>query len=227
MKTVLGYAEQGPYGGIGPFSAIFDGGVRLLYEKDLSNIAAVILWGGSDISPSLYDEKAFSNSGPTHPTERDLFEWELCRQAVEQDIPIIGVCRGAQLLCAFAGGKLIQNVTGHHGEHDIICNTGEIFEVSSSHHQMLYPFDIPHEMLAWGSKKLSKVYQPKGALSDNMEKPSYVEPEVVYFPEINGFGIQCHPEWHNSHTSNRPNDGVAFNKWVMTAIIDKCFNKVC
>lgn len=226
MKTVLGYAEQGPYGGIGPFSALFDGGVRLIYEKDLNNVAAIVLWGGSDISPSLYDEKPFTNSGPSAPTERDLFEWELCRQAIEHNIPLIGVCRGAQLLCAFAGGKLIQNVTGHHSEHEIVCYTGETFLVSSSHHQMMFPYDVKHELLAWSSKKQSKVYQPSGDMANRMNMPAFEETEAVYFPEINGFAVQCHPEWHNNN-GIIDKGGIAFNKWMMDEIVQRCFNKVC
>lgn len=226
MTKLVGYAEHGPHDGIGPFRTMFNGGIRLLYEKDLSNVDAVLLWGGSDISPSLYDEPAFAHSGPSTPTERDLFEWELCRQAVERNIPIIGICRGAQLLCAFAGGKLIQNVQGHHGDHGITCHTGEVFNVSSSHHQMLYPYDVPHEMLAWSSKKRSMVYQGVSKeIFKNMNTPSFEEPEVVYFPEINGFGIQCHPEWH--HNVHSDAGGVAFNKWVFEEINERCFNKVC
>jgi anthranilate/para-aminobenzoate synthase component II len=228
MKTILGYAEHGPHDGIGPFSAIFDQGQRLMYAKDLSECAAVVLWGGSDISPALYGEPRYHNSGPTEPSERDIFEWELCRQAVAQGIPIIGVCRGAQMLCAFAGGKLIQDVSGHHGNHATTCHTGETFVISSCHHQMLYPWDVDHEMLAWSTKKLSKDYQPSSHYTTaNMKKPEYEEPEVVWFPEIKGFAIQCHPEWHGGYSGTAP-DGQAFNKWVMEQILQHCFVKeVC
>ena len=112
-NAVLGYAQEGPSDGIGPFSEVFDSGLDLRFANNLDGIDAIVLWGGADISPVLYDETPFWNSGPREPTDRDLFEWELMRQAKKKGIPIIGVCRGAQIMCAFAGGKLVQHTTQH------------------------------------------------------------------------------------------------------------------
>ena len=227
-KTILGYAEWGPYDGIGPFKSIFDEGKRLLYADNIDDCDAIVLWGGADISPSLYNEERILNSGPTDPSDRDLFEWELCRRAIERGIPLIGVCRGAQLLCAVAGGKLIQDVSGHHGPHSVTCHTGETFEISSCHHQMMYPYDIDHELLAWSSTKRSNHYAPSGTeMATYMSKPAFEEPEVVWFPEIKGFGVQCHPEWHGNYAGTAK-DGTAFNKWMMEQIVSHCFAKeVC
>jgi gamma-glutamyl-gamma-aminobutyrate hydrolase PuuD len=213
----VGFAPVGaPGDGMGPFRRIFDRGVNLAIVKDLSNIDAVLLWGGSDISPSLYDEARYRNSGPDSPTPRDIFEWSLIREADERGIPVIGICRGAQLMCAYVGGKLVQDVDNHNKSHSIATVDDKSFFVTSCHHQMMYPFDVEHEMLAWSSKHQSTVYNPKEKLyCQEMEKHFYKEPEVVFFPEIKGYGIQCHPEWH---TEDDP-----FNAWIMESIVEKCF----
>jgi hypothetical protein len=121
-------------------------------------------------------------------------------------------------LCAFAGGKLVQDVTGHHVSHQITCEDKTAFYVTSSHHQMMYPFGVKHEMLAWSTTHMSKYYKGLSISEERFLKyKDAKEPEVVYFPEINGMAIQCHPEWHQK---NDP-----FNEWICEQIIDKQFNK--
>ena len=73
---------------------------------DLTENDVLLIWGGEDISPSLYGKKV---SRETHaseePSRRDRIEWALMQRAKELNIPIIGICRGAQMLCASAGGS--------------------------------------------------------------------------------------------------------------------------
>lgn len=213
----VGYAPIGaPHDGIGPFKGLFSKWINLATAESFSNIDAVILWGGADISPSLYAEEPFHNSGPQRPSPRDVFEWGLIREAEAKGIPVIGICRGAQLMCAYVGGKLVQDVNNHNRGHSIITNTEERFFVTSCHHQMMYPFDVEHELIAWSEKHQATRYNPPDRLyCQEMEKHIHKEPEIVFFPEIKGYGIQCHPEWH---TEDDP-----FNEWVMKNIIDKCF----
>ncbi|MDD2201234.1 MAG: gamma-glutamyl-gamma-aminobutyrate hydrolase family protein [Firmicutes bacterium] len=78
----------------------------------LSYARGLLLTGGDDIDPRLY--------GETHPHPkiaainpvRDEFEMALAVAALELDIPILGICRGAQVLNVAAGGGLIQDIPG-------------------------------------------------------------------------------------------------------------------
>lgn len=212
MTLRLGYSPYfAPRNGIGPFSELFPNATNLAYCDSLKGIDAIVLWGGEDISPTVYAEKPIRGSGPAEPTERDLFELELMRVAHKAGKPILGVCRGAQFICAFAGGKLVQNVSGHTQNHIIQTEDMKQFFVTSAHHQMLYPFDVAHQMLAWSAEKRSGCYD--GISLEEREK-IYDEPEVVFFPEVNGFAVQCHPEWHEEHHP--------FNKWMMGKIKSLC-----
>ena len=112
------------------------------------------------------------------------------KKAQELGIPILGVCRGAQLLCALAGGYLIQHVNNHAGRgHLIQTKDGGLMPVNSIHHQMCIPFDTDHELLGWANERLSDIYIDEDSTVD-----IDVEPELVYYPKLKGLGIQWHPE---------------------------------
>lgn len=196
-KRTLGYSPIGNGHSITPFEASFD--ARQDIFESMKGVDAVVFWGGTDINPSLYGEKANpqNQSNGLAMSKRDKEEWRAMLYCKANDIPMIGVCRGAQLLCAFAGGKLVQHTTGHTGGsgwHQMQTSDGSIMEVTSCHHQMMYPWDIPHELLGWSHMKRSDTYQ--GATTAQMEKAvTEREPEVVYFPTVRGLAIQGHPEW--------------------------------
>jgi gamma-glutamyl-gamma-aminobutyrate hydrolase PuuD len=160
-----------------------------LKERD----AALVIWGGADINPAYYNHPIHST---THPGgARDRAEWTLIQRAIELGISIIGVCRGGQMLVAAAGGYLIQDVRGHHGRHEITTMDNQQFTVNSIHHQMFAGLEkVDHELVAWSTKPLSKGYY--GYMDDKQFVPpeGWVEPEFVYFPKINGYAIQWHPE---------------------------------
>lgn len=194
----LGYCPVGNGSGIEPFDEIFESKKDI--SKGLDGVDAVIFWGGMDIHPSLYKEpkSRFSQAGPL-PTARDEFEWNAMKYCKINNIPMIGICRGAQMMCAFAGGRLIQHTTGHNnGPHYMTTIDGEVIETTSCHHQMLYPWDVEHKMLAWSSVSLSDKYFDGYDLPINMKDKE--EPEVVYFPQFNGLAIQGHPEWARKHS---------------------------
>jgi gamma-glutamyl-gamma-aminobutyrate hydrolase PuuD len=73
------------------------------------DLAGVLLSGGPDVDPHRYG----AERDPTYePAEqgRDEFELELARRAIERDLPLFGICRGAQVLNVAAGGTLVQNI---------------------------------------------------------------------------------------------------------------------
>jgi putative glutamine amidotransferase len=151
---------------------------------------ALIVWGGEDIHPSLYNKGRSRYSGAQEKvSRRDLAEWGMMQRAKELNIPIIGVCRGAQMLCALAGGTLLQHVNNHGGMHTVETFDGEKFKVNSMHHQMMFPSTTNHNVVAWCQQKRSDVY-----FDVNNTVEIEQEPEFIYFPDVKGFAIQWHPE---------------------------------
>jgi len=179
--------------------------------NDLTNPGILILHGGEDISPMIYNQVANNYTNATNfPSKRDKIEIELVKKAMKSGILIFGICRGAQLLCALTHGSLIQHVTNHiSGDHEIITNNERKFNVSSCHHQMMNVTNTEHELLAWSSPSRSTMYLGQFNKELNIEK----EPEVVWFPRVNGLAIQGHPEWMKK---NDP-----FNQYLLSLIRTK------
>jgi gamma-glutamyl-gamma-aminobutyrate hydrolase PuuD len=125
---------------------------------------------------------------------------------IEKDIPIIGICRGAQILNVVNGGILTQHIDGHTNRHDISLydldgNLTDICRVTSTHHQMM----VPHEDAIILGKDLRPTI---GVHWDNVNEPynyKYVT-EVVYYPKTKSLCIQPHPEWMHQDST--------FIKWI-------------
>lgn len=168
----------------------------------------LVLTGGADVSPSMYGHKAHPKTYP-QPT-RDKIEVDLVKRAVSLSIPVVGICRGAQLLTVIAGGKLIQHCTGHAVSHKITTADGEEFEVTSTHHQMMDPMwghrgvgSVKHKLLAWADD----VSPRKEAQTPEDLVVIHREPEVVKYPDIDALAVQYHPE-------HMPSDSRGFTYFV-------------
>lgn len=197
-NPVLGYSPYEHFGSINPFDRVFTGGSQNVKEKGFEGIDAMVLWGGTDIPPSYYDQFRHSRSGaPQTPSERDVFEKKAILYCRTKGIPLLGVCRGAQLLCVMAGGSLAQHVSGHNYDHYIDTIDGKHMLVTSTHHQMMNPNGIEHTLIGWTDVPRSKMYE--GALDEPIPSmQGRPEPEIVYFPQLKGLAIQGHPEYSNA-----------------------------
>lgn len=183
MRLVSAY-----YTGQDPF-AIFKDVSTAVNPNKLQKGDCLILWGGEDISPALYNQPVVHARAGHMPSARDVIETNLFNKAVDLGIPIIGVCRGAQLACALSGGTLFQHIQGgHHQDHKVETKDGHTFTTSSCHHQALNLKDVPHELLAWDKDRETTVYTDK-------DIQTQIIPEVVYLNETKTFAIQGHPEW--------------------------------
>lgn len=121
-KPVIGLSlslqDFGEYGGVGFQRPVaLAGGVPLtlprvdgdLLEDALDACSGILLGGGRDIDPSLYGQEPSEHLGRTEP-RRDVFELELVGRALDRGMPILGACRGIQMLNVALGGTLVQDV---------------------------------------------------------------------------------------------------------------------
>ncbi|ODU57619.1 MAG: hypothetical protein ABT01_01820 [Clostridium sp. SCN 57-10] len=113
---------------------------------------ALLLSGGDDVCPSLYNEEIFNDSVKPDPA-RTAYEVPLAKAFLAKGKPILTICRGFQLVNAIMGGNLYQDLVEQLGyvhmngaiRHDIFAEEGsrlhrifgKQFKVNSTHHQAI------------------------------------------------------------------------------------------
>jgi putative glutamine amidotransferase len=75
----------------------------------LAEIDGLLLTGGGDVDPAFYGEDRHPATDDAEPG-RDEFEIDLARRAMSSDVPVLAICRGAQVLNVAAGGSLVQDI---------------------------------------------------------------------------------------------------------------------
>jgi len=157
------------------------GGIAVLLPPDrlaaenpdelLDRLDALVLGGGADIDPASYGGGAHPEVRSTN-LDRDEFELALASAALERDMPVLGVCRGMQLLNVAGGGTLDQHlperlgherhrpVPGQWAEHDVRLSPGSLaakaagtdrLTIKSHHHQGVGEVGESFEATGWAS----------------------------------------------------------------------------
>jgi putative glutamine amidotransferase len=89
----------------------------------LDNCDGLLLSGGTDVDPKIFGEVAHTALGRVDGP-RDPFEITLAREAVRRDMPVLGICRGIQVLNVALGGTLIQDIPSD-VEGSVVHETGD------------------------------------------------------------------------------------------------------
>ena len=154
----------------------------------LKDLDALLLPGGPDVDPDFYGEEHHPNLGSID-LELDRFEIDLVRRAVATSLPVLGICRGQQVINVALGGTLHQHLPEHdkhdlprsHLAHEIRVDAGSELEraadgdpvvVNSLHHQAV--------------KDLAAGLRVTARSPDGVVEALEAGDQVV--------AVQCHPE---------------------------------
>jgi putative glutamine amidotransferase len=166
-------------------------------DEVLDLIDGLILAGGADIDPSSYGEDSHPETRGTVP-ERDSFEIALARRAIERDLPLLGVCRGMQLMNVATGGTLLQHLPDSHGHHEHRRNPGTF---DGADHDVRLAGGSLAARAAGEALHGTKSHHHQGIdrLGTGLEVTGWSTldelPEVVEMPERRfALGVQWHPE---------------------------------
>lgn len=171
---------------------------------ELCDAELVCFTGGEDVCPAYYGEEK-------HPTTfcspvRDAKCYAIYNHCIQNELPMVGICRGSQFLCVANGGGLWQHVDNHaiQGSHKAVDSDGVHIDVTSTHHQMMRPEGIEgvdYEILLTAYESTTK-YGMVGAMVNKLSSClTTPDVEAVMWKGTRSFGFQPHPEFESAPQS--------------------------
>jgi putative glutamine amidotransferase len=174
-----------------------DAGVAADPDRVLDVLDGLILAGGRDVDPAAYGAEPHARTDPPR-SERDAFEIALARRAMERDLPVLGICRGMQVMNVARGGTLVQDLPEHVGHENHRRSLGT-FEGND------HPVRLSDASLAAAAAgevrhaTLSHHHQGVDRIGDGLTVTGWSEdddvPEAIEDPRLRfALGVQWHPE---------------------------------
>ena len=180
-----------------------DAGLEAL-SRTLDSVDALLLSGGGDINPLLMGEEPIPSLHGVCP-ERDAQELWLVRHAYHRQLPMLGICRGIQVLAAALGGRNHQDIYTQCVPGPLLKHSQDMRRDAASHTVSVEPGSLLHDIvgqdtLAVNSFHHQAVSEPGGVLRAVAHSSDGII-EAVESSEFKPIvGVQWHPEAFYTHT---------------------------
>lgn len=170
--------------------------LRAMYER----LDGVFLAGGVDVDPAAYKEDKLDVCGRTDP-DRDRVELMFAKWAIEDGKPLLGVCRGMQVINVACGGSLLQDVdpaSSRFAKHDYFPTQGFARD-HLAHEAHVREGSTLHRIYGATSIQVNSMHhQGIKTLGDELEATIHAPDELIEGIEGRGenflIGVQWHPE---------------------------------
>jgi putative glutamine amidotransferase len=191
--------------------------------EDMLQCDGFILTGGVDVHPSNYDGvEQYPNMPGTFQPERDNFESKIYRHAKQLKLPILGICRGQQLVNILEGGRLIQDLGEEKNQvhrkleadkkHPIQIAASSMLnrisgvesgEVNSAHHQCIDPLFLPTSLKAVAFSEDQTI-------------------EAIEYSDATNMGFMLCVQWHPERMEKKETNPLSIN--IKKAFLDAINN---
>ena len=170
-------------------------------KKQIELVDALVIQGGLDVDPSLYgNETRDEKLGQTN-IKTDKFILESIKQARERKIPILGICRGLQILNVYFNGTLHQDLPSnvgketeiHHQEADELCEPAHnITIIPNTLMASMFPTKTRMEVNSWHHQAIKEL---GNNLAINAKSDDNITEAIQYTGDDEWiFAVQFHPE---------------------------------
>lgn len=164
----------------------------------LEKLDGLVLTGGSDIDPSVYHADSHDETIGVRPT-RDRAELSLLTAALERDMPVLGICRGLQVVNVARGGDLVQHLPD---------------EVGHERHRQTLGVFSEHEVSVAGGSRLVEIlggrvrvkshhHQGPGRIGDGLQEVAWAEDGTVEGLEDPNCSFLVSVLWHPEEDENK------------------------
>ena len=203
--------------------------VTLSFEQnnleDMLQCDGFILTGGVDVHPSNYDgDEQYPNMPLMFQQHRDDFESKIYRHAKQLKLPVLGICRGQQLVNILEGGRLIQDLGEEKNQvhrkleadkkHPIQIAASSMLnrisgvesgEVNSAHHQCIDPLFLPTSLKAVAFSEDQTI-------------------EAIEYSDASKKGFMLCVQWHPERMEKKETNPLSIN--IKKAFLDAINNSV-
>ena len=157
----------------------------------LDRVDALVLAGGRDVGAGTYGAEPHPTADPP-ATDRDAWELALAKEALDRGLPLLGICRGAQVLTVALGGTLVQHVPDLPGAGAHKHGPGEF----ASH--VVRTVAGSRVAAALGPDAAVHCYhhQAVAELPEGLRATAHAEDGVVEAVELTGDGFAVGVQWH-------------------------------
>lgn len=175
--------------------------------KPDSRLAGVIIGGGNDIDPAIYGGDV--SCSPNVDPERDTYELAILEEADRRGLPVLGICRGAQLINVYGGGTLVGDLKRHRV---LTSNKGTLLPRK---HVDIDPTSILAEWLSGTRTRVNSLHhQAVKETGQDLRVTAHDRDGIVQAIESARGPLRLGVQWHPEYLPQRRDQRRLFERFV-------------